>query len=97
MKLIDVVVGKYERVVQILIDKIASLLYFLLGYGKGDEAGMVELRFIAYHSLVAMTLNVLENARYCGVQLRNIQVRTLHDRCPLGLFRIPYNIHAVLF
>ena len=92
----DVIMGELDGSFQLGTDQSLSLFHLLFRDSECRQVYMVELQFIAFHGIVTTFPDVCQHGSHHIVQLRHIEVRSLHDLAPFFLLRISDDIHLPL-
>ena len=93
---VDVIMGELDGSLQFGTDQSLGLFHLLFRDGKCRQVYVVELQFIAFHGIVTTFPDVSQHGSHRIVQLRHIEVRSLHDLRPLASLGISNYIHILI-
>ena len=97
MEGLDVGMSQTDRRFQVFADNCLCLVDLCLRHFERRQVDMVKLQLIALDGFVTALTHIGKNGGHRLIQLRDIQMRTLHNLRPLTLFRISDNIHLFTF
>ena len=78
--------GQLDGGLQFLADEFLGLLHLFLRDNETVEVDVVELQFVAFHGIVAAFPDISQYRGHGLVQFGDIEMRTLHNLCPLASF-----------
>ena len=91
---LNVIVSQLDGSLQVCIHQLLSLLHLLVAHLERRQVHVVELQFIALHGVIAASLHVGQHSSHRLVQLRRVEMWSLHNLRPVLLIWKTNDIHS---